>query len=277
MNVVLIAVISLGVIGLLSALLLYGVSKRFAVYEDPRITQIQEMLPGANCGACGFPGCPGLAAELVAAESLDTLSCPVGGQSLMDEISAILGKTAGTAQAQIAVLRCNGGCENRSQTNLYDGVASCAIASGLYGGSTTCSYGCFGMSDCIKVCPFDALSMNAETLLPEVDENKCTACGKCVKACPKGLLELRKKGLKNRRIYVSCMNKDKPAATAKSCKVGCIACKKCFKECPFEAIRIENNLAVIDDNLCRLCRKCVSVCPVNAIVECGFPPKKEVQ
>jgi Predicted NADH:ubiquinone oxidoreductase, subunit RnfB len=274
MNIILVAIISLGLVGLLASILLYGVSKKFTVYEDPRIAQIQDLLPGANCGACGFPGCPGFATQLVKADSLDNLACPVGGQSLMNEIAGILGKTSEAVHPKIAVLHCNGTCDNRSQVNRYDGVSSCRIASNLYGGATSCSFGCLGMGDCVKICPFGALSMNETTMLPEVDEDKCTACGKCVNACPKNLFDLRKKGIKGRRVYVSCMNKDKPAATAKSCKVGCIACKKCQKECAFEAIEIDNNLAKINDDKCRLCRKCVSICPVNAIVECNFPKKE---
>lgn len=275
MNVVLIAVLSLGLIGILAAALLYLVSKKFFVFEDPRIAQIQEILPGANCGACGFPGCPGFASALVKADTLDELACPVGGKNIMDEVAGILGKTSKAVQPKIAVLLCQGSCGQRQQVNRYDGATTCAVVSALYGGPQTCSFGCLGLADCVKVCSFDALSMNTETGLPEVDEEKCTACGKCVKACPKGLFDLRKKDPKNRRIYVACKNEDKPAPTAKACKVGCIACKKCFKECPFEAIVIEYNRAIIDDNKCRLCRKCVPVCPANAIVECNFPPRKE--
>lgn len=275
MNIILLAILALGAIGAIGALILYLASKKFYVEEDPRIAQIQEILPAANCGACGFPGCSGFATALAQSDTLDGLYCPVGGNATMNLVADILGKEAEASVQQIAVLRCNGSCSNRSKINHYDGAESCAIASNLYGGETACSYGCLGYGDCVKVCPFDALYINPETKLPEVHEDKCTACGKCVKACPKFLFQLRKKGPKSRRIYVSCMNKDKPAVAMKSCRVSCIACKKCQKACPFEAITIENNLAYIDDNKCRLCRKCVLECPNSTIIELNFPVKKE--
>ncbi|MGL4806047.1 MAG: 4Fe-4S binding protein, partial [Bacteroidales bacterium] len=145
----------------------------------------------------------------------------------------------------------------------------------LYGGETGCSFGCHGLGDCVTVCPFDAIHINPETQLPEVDEDKCTACGACVRACPKFIIELRKKGPKSRRVFVSCVNKDKGAIAKKACNVACIGCSKCLKACPFEAITISNNLAYIDYNKCKLCRKCVDVCPTHAIQELNFPPKKK--
>ncbi|MDL2214560.1 Fe-S cluster domain-containing protein [Dysgonomonas sp. OttesenSCG-928-M03] len=275
MNIILLSVISLGVIGALGALILYIVSKKFEVYEDPRISQVQDILPAANCGGCGYPGCSGFAAACVKADSLNGLNCPVGGQSTMEQVADILGLTVEKSEPKIAVVRCNGTCSNRPQTTYYDGAHSCSVASSLYGGDTDCSYGCLGLGDCVNVCEFDAIRINAETRLPEVDEEKCTSCGACVKACPKMLIQLRKKGPKSRRIYVSCMNKDKGAVARKACTVACIACKKCEKACSFEAITIENNVAYIDDDKCRLCRKCVAECPTTAIVELNFPPRKE--
>ena len=275
MNIILLAIVSLGGIGALGALILYFASKKFEVYEDPRISQIQELLPAANCGACGFPGCGGFASAAVNSSSLSGLHCPVGGNATMSLIAEALGMNVENTAQKIAVVRCNGTCENRPKTNRYGGVASCAIASLLYGGETACSYGCLGFGDCVKVCPFDAIRINRLTGLPEVEDEKCTACGKCVKACPKLLIELRKKGTKSRRIYVNCMNKDKPAVAMKSCRVSCISCKKCLKACPFDAITIENNLAYINDDKCRLCRKCVSECPNASIAELNFPIKKE--
>ncbi|MDR0428113.1 MAG: Fe-S cluster domain-containing protein [Dysgonamonadaceae bacterium] len=275
MNTILLSVIILGGIGFLGVLILYFASKKFEVYEDSRIIQIQNILPAANCGACGFPGCSGFAAATVKSSSLDGLHCPVGGNAVMTRIAETLGQNVSQVMQQIAVVRCNGSCENRRRINKYDGEKTCFIASGLYGGETPCSFGCLGYGDCTKVCSFDAIRMNDETRLPEIDEEKCTACGKCIKACPKLLIELRKQGPKSRRIYVSCVNKDKPAVAMKACKVSCISCKKCEKVCSFEAIIIENNLAYIDDNKCRLCRKCVSECPNYAIKELNFPIKKE--
>jgi Na+-translocating ferredoxin:NAD+ oxidoreductase RNF subunit RnfB len=269
------AVVSLGAIGAIGATVLYFVSQAFYVEEDPRIEKVQEALPAANCGGCGYPGCSGFADACVKAENLDGLFCPVGGVDTMKKVAEILGKEALAKDPTIAVVRCNGTCENRPRTNFYDGASNCSIASSLYGGDTGCSYGCLGHGDCVKACTFDAIRINPATLLPEVDEEKCTSCGACVKSCPKLLIQLRKKGPKSRRIYVGCMNKEKGAVARKACNVSCIACSKCQKICSFEAITIENNLAYISDDKCRLCRKCVDVCPTSSIIELNFPPKKE--
>lgn len=272
---ILIAVISLGAIGIVGALLLYVASKKFEVHEDPRIGQVQEVLPGANCGGCGYAGCAGFAGACVKADSLDGMLCPVGGAPVMAKIATILGKEASSAEPKVAVVRCNGTCAARPRTNKFDGVKSCAVASSLYGGETNCSFGCLGYGDCVKACNFDAIHINPETGLAEVDEDKCTACGACVKACPKNVIELRKKGPKSRRIFVSCVNKDKGAVARKACANACIGCGKCAKECPFGAITVENNVAYIDYNKCRMCHKCVAVCPTGAIHELNFPPRKE--
>lgn len=275
MNVILTAVAVLCVIGAVSSAILYIISQRFKTIEDPRIELVQEALPAANCGGCGFPGCNGFASAIVKSDTMDGFYCPVGGQTTMDNIARILGRTADVSIKKIAVIRCNGTCENRPRTNIYDGASNCTIAAALYGGDTGCSFGCLGLGDCVDSCLFDAIHINPETMLPEVVEDKCTACGACVKACPKNLIELRKQGPKSRRIYVSCMNKDKGGVARKSCEVACIGCSKCQQVCPFDAITIENNLAYIDDDKCRLCRKCVPVCPTNSILELNFPPRKE--
>ena len=141
-------------------------------------------------------------------------------------------------------------------------------------GETGCGYGCLGCGDCVAACNFDAIHMNPETGLPEVDEDKCTACGACAKACPRHIIELRKKGPKGRRVYVQCVNKDKGAVAKKACEVACIGCGKCEKECKFDAITITDNLSYIDFNKCRLCTKCVDVCPTGAIIKVNFPVRK---
>ena len=259
-------IIVLLLLGLVSSILLFVVSKKFEVHEDPRIGEVSEVLPQANCGGCGFPGCAAFASACVGSDNLEGLFCPVGGSPVMNKVSDILGMATTTAEPLIAVVRCNGTCEARPRTNVYDGAANCRIASALYKGDTDCSWGCLGHGDCVVACGFDAIHMNKDTLLPEVVEDKCVACGACVKACPKTIIELRKKGPKNRRIFVSCVNKDKGGLAAKACKSACIGCSKCFKD----------NLSYIDHTKCRLCRKCVSVCPTHAIHELGFPPRKEV-
>lgn len=271
MNVIVASLITLGVIGLVAAIVLYFVAQKFKVEEDPRIDEVESVLPGANCGGCGFPGCHGFADACVKSPSLDGKLCPVGGQPVMSKIATILGMSVADAKPKVAVVRCNGSCANRPKKNLFDGAKSCRISNQLYAGETGCSFGCLGYGDCVDVCKFDAIKINPDTGLPEVDDDKCTACGACAKICPKRIIELRDKGVKNRRVFVSCVNKDKGAVARKACSAACIGCGLCAKNCPFNAIKVENNLAYIDFNLCRLCRKCVAVCPTGAIHDVNFP------
>ena len=162
---------------------------------------------------------------------------PVGGAEVMKTVAAYLGKAAPEKEPQVATVRCGGSCEKRPRINAYDGVTSCAVAASLYGGETGCTYGCLGYGDCVTVCNFDAIAINPETRLPEVDFDKCTACGACVKACPKSIIELRKKWPKQRAVYVACMSKDKGAVVMKACKAGCIGCGKCEKCVRSEPLR----------------------------------------
>ncbi len=273
MNVILIALIALGAIGLIGSLLLYLVAKQFYVYEDPRVGQVEELLPGANCGGCGFPGCHGMADACVKAKdatnSLGTLFCPVGGNDVMANVASTLGLEAGSAEPKLAVVRCNGNICARPKVAVFDGAKSCAVAAATFSGETGCAFGCVGLGDCVKSCQFDAIHMNVETGLPEVDETKCVACGACAKACPKFVIEIRKKSsMKSptpKRVWVSCVNKDKGAVARKACASACIGCGKCQKVCKFEAITVENNVAFIDNEKCKACGMCVSECPTGAI------------
>lgn len=279
MNFILTAVLVLGVIALVSAVVLYVVSQKFAVKEDPRIPQVLDVLPGANCGGCGFAGCSGMADALVKGAdngSVEGLLCPVGGQAVMSQVADLLGIAVANTEARVAVVRCNGSCEHRPRIAEYDGLRTCAAMNSTGAGETGCGFGCLGCGDCVNACNFDAIHMNPETGLPEIDEEKCTSCGACVKACPRHIIELRKKGPKGRRVYVQCVNKDKGAVAKKACEVACIGCGKCQKVCKFEAITVENNLSYIDPNKCRLCTKCVDECPTGAIVKVNFPVKKAV-
>ena len=227
MEVLLYTILTLCVLGILSAVILYVVAQKFRVEEDPRIDEVEKMLPGANCGGCGFAGCRGMADALVKQDDISSLFCPVGGG---------------------------------------------AVASSLYIGETGCAFGCLGYGDCVAACTFGAITIDPATGLPVVDPDKCTACGACVKACPKKIIELRKKWPKNRAVYVSCVSKDKGAVVMKACKAGCIGCGKCEKVCAFGAITVENNLAYIDPQKCKLCRKCVNECPTGAIRLVGMEP-----
>ncbi len=272
MQVLLFTILTLCALGVLSAVILYFVAQKFRVEEDPRIDEVEKMLPGANCGGCGFAGCRGMADALVKHDDISDLFCPVGGGDCMKAIAAYLGKAAAEKQPEVATVRCGGTCDKRPRTNEYNGAKSCAVAASLYVGETGCAYGCLGFGDCVAACAFDAIRMNPETGLPEVDPDKCTACGACVKACPKKVIELRKKWPKNRAVYVSCVSKDKGAVVMKACKAGCIGCGKCEKVCAFGAITVENNLAYIDPQKCKLCRKCVNECPTGAIKLVGMDP-----
>ena len=272
---VLYTILSLSGLGVSAAIILFIVAQKFKVVEDPRIDEVEEALPAANCGGCGFAGCRNFAEALVKSDDFEGLYCPVGGNDTMASVAKILGREAVEQDPRVAVLRCNGFCKVRPKINNYDGASTCAIASALYGGDTGCQYGCLGFGDCVEVCTFDALSMDPDTGLPVVNDTNCTACGACVKACPKDLFELRKRAKKDRKIYVACRNEDKGGIAKKSCEVACIGCIKCFKVCPYEAITMANNLAFIDSDKCKLCRKCVPECPTNSILEIGFPPRKE--
>jgi Na+-translocating ferredoxin:NAD+ oxidoreductase subunit B len=273
-SIVLITVVSLSLLALFSAVILYFIAQRFKVFEDPRIDEVQALLPAANCGGCGFAGCRNLAEALVKASDFEGLNCPVGGAPVMAEAAKILGKLAPVVDPTVAVLLCNGSPEFRIRTSHYDGAIDCRISNSLYIGETDCSYGCLGNGDCERACNFDALHMDPVTGLPVIIDDKCVSCGACVKSCPRKLIELRKKAKKDRKIYVACSSCDKGGPARKACKVACIACNKCFKVCEFNAITIENNLAYIDAAKCTFCRKCVIECPTNSIIELNFPPRK---
>jgi Na+-translocating ferredoxin:NAD+ oxidoreductase RNF subunit RnfB len=276
MNIYIIAIsiLTLALTGILSAIILFFVSGKFKVFEDPVIKKLEAALPSSNCGGCGYPSCHAFAIACENAETLEKLFCTVGGLETMENVAGIIGKSAGSLVPTVAVVRCGGACDLRKQINQYDGAKSCVISHNLYGGETGCTWGCLGLGDCELSCEFDAIHINPYTRLPEVNEEKCTSCQACVKACPKSILELRRKGIKSRRIYVNCINKDQGEAILESCPVACIACEKCLNVCAYEAITLTNNLAFIDSDKCTLCRKCVEVCPTNAIVEVNFPTKR---
>lgn len=261
----------LTVLGLLLALMLYFFAKKFRVDEDPRIDEVEKVLPGANCGGCGFAGCHAFADAAVHAPNLDNNYCPVGGDAVMEQVAGILGYEVKRKSPMVAVVRCNGTCEARPLVNDYDGVRSCKVKAALYAGDTACQWGCVGCGDCVGACQFGALSMDPATGLPVVDEDKCTACGACVKACPKALIELRAKGPKGMRVFVSCMNKDKGPVARKACANACIGCSLCAKTCTHGAITFVDNLAYVDYSKCKLCRECEAVCPTGAIHGVNYP------
>jgi RnfABCDGE-type electron transport complex B subunit len=272
--IVLYTIATLSILGGSAAVILYFVAQKFKVYEDPRIDEVEKVLPGANCGGCGYAGCRAFAEACVKASDLVDLYCPVGGNEVMSKVAEILGLAAVKKDPRVAYIRCNGTCEYRPHTSNYDGVKTCAIESLAYSGETDCQWGCLGYGDCYEACDFNAIELRADLGVPLIIDDNCVACGACVEACPKNLIELRKKYPKNRKVVVACRNQDKGAVAIKACKVACIGCGKCVKACPFDAITLENNLAFIDSDKCKLCRKCVPVCPTGSILEFNFPPRK---
>jgi len=277
-SVILYTVITTLSIGLLAAIILYVASVKFKVYEDPKIDEIEALLPATNCGGCGFPGCRPFAEAVTKADDLSDLYCTVGGNEVMQEVAEVAGLNPVEHEKLIAVLRCSGSSLVRAKSTDYDGVRNCSLAAAIYSGETDCQYGCLGMGECVDVCDFDALHMDEETGLPVVNQDNCTACNACVEVCPKDLFELRPLGVgkKHLRIYVACMNQDKGGIAKKACDTACIGCNKCVKVCKDEAIVVENFLAYIDVNKCSNCRKCVYECPTDAILDVNFPPRKDV-
>lgn len=274
MITILFAIALLGCTGAVAAMVLYVVSRKFVVPEDVCTTRVTAVLPQANCGGCGFPGCAGFAAACVKAASLEGLHCPVGGQPVMEKVAAILGLKVEATEESVAVIRCNGTSVNRNTQTIYDGVRSCAVAHATSGGSTGCAYGCLGCADCVQACPFGAIRMQDDMKLPVVDEACCTACGICVENCPRKIIEIRPKGKNNRRVYVCCVNCDEASVATASCTVSCNGCGTCVEACPFGAVTLHDHLAYIDPHACRLCRKCEIACPQHAIVAVNFPPHK---
>lgn len=272
--IILYSVLILAGLGIVLAIVLFVVANKFRVDEDPRIDEVEAVLPGANCGGCGYPGCRGFADAFVKSDNPSAMFCPVGGNKAMEAAAAIMGMSIEAKEPQVAVVRCAGSPAKRPRTAVYNSAPSCKLAASLFAGDTACPFGCLGLGDCSRVCKFGAIAIDTTTLLPVVNEELCTACGACVSACPKNVIELRKKGAKGRRVFVSCLNRDKGGVARKACGVACIGCGKCAKICPFEAITVENNVAYIDFERCKACRKCVGECPTGAIHEVNFPPRK---
>lgn len=271
MSALVVTALVLGIVGIVGAVVLYIVLRFFRVEEDERIGLIEELLPGANCGACGRNGCHDFAVACVGATALDGLNCPGAGSKAMAEIGRIVGLAAMGSEPQVAVVRCNGAREKRRKLADFDGVATCEIISFSISGCYSCPFGCLGCGDCVGACRFGAMCLDEKVRLPMVDDEKCTGCGECVRRCPKSLIELRPKGKRGQRVWVACSNRDKGAAARQSCEAACIGCGKCMRACPFGAVAVADNLAYIDAEKCRLCRKCVAACPTGAIHTVNFP------
>ena len=257
---VLSAVLAVTGVGIVGAVILVIASKFLAVQEDPRIGQVQECLPGANCGACGYAGCADYAKAIVESDA-PLNKCIPGGQKAADAAAAVMGKDAGSAgPARKAVVACQGSADRRGFKYRYEGIHSCTAVNMLYSGPPDCRFGCLGYGDCTAVCKFDAI--HVENGVAEVDPDKCTGCGMCANICPDKIIHIVPE---TDAPMVFCANRDRGAVTRKNCSIGCIGCGKCVRTCPVGAITMENNLAYIDMEKCTHCHACVAVCPVHAI------------
>lgn len=260
MNQFLAPILTLTGLGLFFGLVLTFASKKFAVTQDPRIQKILANLPGANCGACGKAGCAVFSESLVRGE-LPLETCKICSEDQANQIAKILGVKVSLKEKQIVTLRCHGGKKAKDRF-IYDGLKNCQAAAQVLGGHKLCGYACLGFGDCEKACPFGAIKMNEEGL-PIIDSALCTGCGQCVAACPRDLMVLIPAKAK---VYVGCSSHDAAKTVARACAVGCIACKKCEQVCPENAIKIVDNLAVIDYDKCTSCGECIKACPRKIIL-----------
>lgn len=257
---ILLPVIILGSLGILFGIWLSFAEKMFFVKRDPRIERIFSLLPGANCGVCGKAGCFGLAEALSRGE-VDIITCPAVSRDSKEQIAETVGIKLQEEVKVVATLICGGGrdCKDKFQ---YQGPADCNIANLVFGGHKGCVFGCLGFASCEKACPFGAISMGDDNL-PRIDPEKCTACRKCIAACPKDVLVLSPP---DSLYHIMCNSKDRAQEVSQVCKVGCIGCGKCVKTCPVSAIALKDNLAAIDYARCTNCGECIEVCPTSAII-----------
>lgn len=260
-------IIILAALGVLFGIGLFIASRVFFVKIDGRVESIERVLPGTNCGACGLPGCSGLAKAIVHGQA-DVTGCVAGGDHVAHLVADVMGVEAAEVERKVAILRCQG--KDVVDRFAYRGLRTCAAANLVMGGPKKCLYGCIAYGDCVNACLFDALHMIDG--YPKVDEIKCTSCGKCVEACPKNLFDLESLAS---TVHVLCQSHDAGKDTRKACDKGCIACRKCEKICPFDAIHVENNLAVIDFERCTSCGKCVGECPTGTIVNFRMERKEK--
>ena len=258
--------IILGALALLFGIILAIASKVFQVHVDPRVEQVESLLPGANCGACGLAGCSAAAEKIVAGEVAPAV-CPVCNAEARKKIYHVLGLDAVEREPHIARMVCGGGtnCVDKQD---YHGVTDCRAAVLVQGGPKACRFACVGLDTCVDACPFEAIYMG-EDGLPHIIEERCTSCGACERICPRQVIRVMPK---SRAVYVECQSHDPGKIVNKICKTGCIACKRCEKACPVDAIHVIDNLAVIDYGKCTLCGECAKVCPKKTIADLHVAP-----
>lgn len=251
----------IGAIGIIIGVLLGIASEKFKVEVDEKEILVRAELPGNNCGGCGFPGCDGLASA-IAAGSAAVNACPVGGPEVADRIAGIMGVESEAMVKKVAFVKCKGTCDKTVMQYRYYGIDDCSKVAVVPGsGEKACAYGCMGYGSCVKACAFDAIHVVDGVAL--VDKEKCVACGKCAAACPNRLVELVPYSAEH---LVQCSSHDKGKDVKAKCESGCIGCTLCLKQCEFDAIRMDDNLAVIDYGKCTNCGKCAVKCPVKVIV-----------
>lgn len=259
-NAIIYAMVSIGGLGIVFGAILGFASKIFAVDEDPRIGQVLECLPGANCGGCGYPGCGGLATAIVEGRA-PVNACAVGGASAAAAIAEVMGVVAEEKEPTVAFVKCGGTCDKAQNKYEYDGISDCIMAAQLAGKtSKACTYGCMGLGSCVSACQFGAIKI--ENGVAVVDPELCVSCGKCVATCPQHIIEIVPK---KKKVKVQCSSKDMGKAVMSVCSAGCIGCKICEKTCKFDAIHVIDNIAVIDYDKCKNCGMCANKCPKKVI------------
>ncbi len=264
------------VLGLLFGYALAVAAQRFHVPVDPLIEQVRESLPSANCGACGFAGCQSYAEAVVERPDVSPSLCVPGRAPVANTVAQLTHKVLGDVADRLVVMRCRGTSAWARAEAHYAGIESCAAAALVFGGPRACKNGCLGLGDCVKVCPFDALSLGGDGIAV-VDPEACTGCGMCVPVCPKGLFQLYPR---SRRIELSCVARDKGAVVRASCMVGCTLCRRCVAKCPAGAITWDGTTIVIDHDTCLAygpaCGEvCVEVCPSTILHRVGQPSHPE--
>jgi RnfABCDGE-type electron transport complex B subunit len=261
MNIVIITAIFAFVLAFILGLSLGFFKKFFSVKEDPLTSKIRGLLPGANCGACGFPGCDGYAAAIAEGRA-GINSCTAGGKSVAEQLSDLVGGEA-DVKPQVAMLACRGTREKSKLKGEYTGVKSCRAAKVSTGSIKNCLWGCQGFGDCVSVCKFGALSMGEDDI-PKIDKKKCSGCRACAKECPQHIIWSIPGEAGAARPLCSNRNANK-AMVAKNCKAGCIKCEICVKNCPEGCIEMVNGIPVVDPEKCSQCGTCVSKCPVKVM------------